>query len=425
MENKDLLKYGAIIGAGGVAVWALVRAAKFKDTADKLTVNITRFDVATKGMEYLKFLLDLEFVNPSSQVISISIPSIKPYYNQNELGFSVPMKDSKSIQPKSITKISNVEIRVPFQNLVTAGIITDILSSLKNLQALVESLKQKTAFKIYAIVNGLEVSIEQKFGEEAKELGYIDEALGGTFESIGLVAAGKRNIKDGSKYNHLILKPDGTNDIVQHDGSVEDTVLWCGWVVKQYHKDTEQLAKHLKEKSKNDRELYKNIFDFCYNHIQYRLDRRGVEQLRRPATTWRDRKLGVDCDDYTIFIASILYNLGKPFEFRITKYNKPNYQHIYLIVPMKGREYITIDPVLDTFNYEKPYSYKKDFDMKQLNLAGSETGLSGSEDLGIPIEILAGGESDNDLLKVILGEDLQDTINGLGSPEDDADAMLR
>jgi len=419
LDNKDLLKYGAIIGAGGVTVWALTRVAGLRDTADKLTINITKFNISTKGTEYLKFLLDLEFVNPSSKTISLSIPSIKPYYGTSELGYSVPMKDTRALNPKSITKIPDVEIRVPFQNLIFAGIITDILSAIKNLSMVIETLQQKVYFKIYAIVNGLEVSIEQKFGEEAKELGYIDELSGGRFEGTGLVSAGKRNIKDGDEFNYLFPEPDGTNDIVQNDGNVEDTVMWCGWMVKKYNDDTKELAEYLYSKSKTDRELYKNIFNFCYNHIQYHLDRKGIEELRRPARTWKDRKHGVDCDDYTMFIASVLYNLGKPFEFRIAKYSKPNYQHIYLIIPVKDDTYITIDPVLDTFNYEKPYTSKKDFNMKSLNLAGTEA-------IGIPIAILAGKNNvDEDLIKVVFGEDLKNTMNGLGSAEDDDTAMLR
>ena len=412
-----MIKYGLIIGGGGLAAWGITKLASLSDTADKLTVNITRFDISLKGTEYLKFLLDLEFVNPSSQAISLSIPSIKPYYDKSELGYSVPMQETKLLNPKAITKISNVELRVPLSNLVSAGLVTDIFQAL-NLTSLLDILKQKVSFKIFAVVNGLEVTIEQRFGEEAKELGYIDE-VPGIFEGLGLVAAGKRKIKDGSEFDYLFPVPDGTDERVQNDGNVEDTVLWCGWVVKTYYKDTEKLARYLQNKSKGEKDLYKNIFDFCYNHIQYHLDRNGVEELRRPAVTWRDRKYGVDCDDFTMFIASILYNLGKPFEFRITKYNKPNYQHIYLIVPVSGGTHITIDPVLDTFNYEKPYSQKKDFTMKQLNLAGP------GNNIGIPIEILAGGKPDNDLLKVIMGEDLKDTINGLGSAEDDDVAMLR
>ncbi len=416
MENKNLLKYGLIIGGGGLAAWGLTKLASLKDTADKLTFNITKLDVGNKGFEFIKLALDLEFVNPSNQAISLAISSIKPYYGENELGYSVPMTSAKVIAPNSISKIKDVEIRTPTQNLVTSGLLTDVLNT--DLSKLTETFKQKVRFKIFAVVNGLEVSIDQRFGEEAKELGHIDE-VSGLFEGLGLVAAGRREIKDGDRYNHLFPVPEGTNERVQKDGGIDDTVKWCGYVVKTYHGDTRKLAQFLQNKSNSQKSLFRDIFDFCYQHIQYHLDRPGVEELRRPAVTWKDRKHGVDCDDFTMFIASILYNLDIPFEFRITKYNKPNYQHIYLIVPVENGTYVTIDPVLDTFNYEKPYSQKKDYDMKALNLAGT------GNNIGIPIEILAGNGVDNDLLKIAFGEDLQGVIEGLGSAEDDEAAMLR
>jgi hypothetical protein len=31
----------------------------------------------------------------------------------------------------------------------------------------------------------------------------------------------------------------------------------------------------------------KAIWDFIYDYVQYKLDKRGLEQLRRPARSWR------------------------------------------------------------------------------------------------------------------------------------------
>ena len=52
------------------------------------------------------------------------------------------------------------------------------------------------------------------------------------------------------------------------------------------------------------------IWDFVYQHVQYKLDDPGYEQVRRPLRTWLDRKRGADCEDYSVFISSILLNLG-------------------------------------------------------------------------------------------------------------------
>jgi exonuclease VII large subunit len=111
-------------------------------------------------------------------------------------------------------------------------------------------------------------------------------------------------------------------------------------------------------------EICRRVWEFLYNHIQYKLDKRGVEQLRQPARSWEDRHTGIDCDCFSIFVSSILCNLGIEHKFRITKYGgKPNFQHVYVVVP-NGTDEIIIDCVLSKFNYEKPYSEKKDFIMK-------------------------------------------------------------
>ncbi|MBA2611318.1 MAG: hypothetical protein H0U95_05050 [Bacteroidetes bacterium] len=48
---------------------------------------------------------------------------------------------------------------------------------------------------------------------------------------------------------------------------------------------------------------------------------------------------------------------------RITKYKENFFQHIYPIVPIGNGKYITMDCVVDNFNYEEPYSEKKDYNM--------------------------------------------------------------
>jgi len=55
LANKDFIKYGLIIGGGGLDAWGLTKLANFKDTAVKLTLNITRFNVGNKDMTYRHF----------------------------------------------------------------------------------------------------------------------------------------------------------------------------------------------------------------------------------------------------------------------------------------------------------------------------------------------------------------------------------
>jgi hypothetical protein len=221
---------------------------------------------------------------------------------------------------------------------------------------------------------------------------------------IGSITSGYRTIRDGRKYDHFFPKPDASDRIIIEDGEVEDTVDLMKRVVWRYIDDTKSIGKHLQGDSKT--QTCQNIWDFLYHHIQYKLDKRGLEQLRRPARSWADRQEGIDCDCFSIFASSILTNLQIPHAFRITKYGGDHFQHVYVVVP-NGSGNIIIDPVLSRFNYEKPFSEHKDFDM---NLSG------------IDVAVLSG--HDDELSDVLLGfPDFGELGNA--SEEEQLDAMYR
>ena len=200
---------------------------------------------------------------------------------------------------------------------------------------------------------------------------------------IGSITSGYRKILSGSEYNKYFSDPDQDDRIIIQDGEVTDTVELMKKVVWKYLSDTEAIAKKLK--SPSVKRTSENIWNFLYHHIQYKLDQEGLEQLRRPARSWADRKSGIDCDCFAIFCSSILTNLEIPHSFRITKYDGSEYfQHVYVVVPY-GSGLIKIDPVLSSFNYEPPFSTKRDIPM---NLNGIDVAvLSGtpgaSERLGL------------------------------------------
>lgn len=222
---------------------------------------------------------------------------------------------------------------------------------------------------------------------------------------IGSITSGYRTIRSGRDYDQYFPKPDAQDRIIIEDGEVTDTVDLMKRVVWRYINDTKQIAPVLKGKSK--RETAENIWDFLYHHIQYKLDKRGLEQLRRPARSWADRESGIDCDCFSIFISSILTNLQIPHSFRITKYGGAHFQHVYVVVPSEGKM-LVIDPVLSRFNYEKPFSEHKDFPM---NLKG------------IDVAVLSGHGSDEHS-EVLLGFPDFDAL-GEASEQEQLDAMYQ
>ncbi len=182
----------------------------------------------------------------------------------------------------------------------------------------------------------------------------------------------KRRIKSGAEYDHLFPVPFMEDIEIKKDADVNATVAFIPEVVLDTLADTIKIAKILKGKTLN--ETCENIWHFVYEHIQYAKDKEGVEQIRRPARAWHDRTRGVDCDCYTVFISSILTNLNIPHTHRITKYkHRTNFQHIYPIVPAGNGKYITIDCVVNEYNYEEPFTEKKDTPMKLHYLNGIDT----------------------------------------------------
>ena len=193
------------------------------------------------------------------------------------------------------------------------------------------------------------------------------------------VTSGYRAIKDGSRYNSYFPPPDERDRVIIKDGEVTDTVELMEKVVWKFLDDTKRIAPLLRRPSTH--ETCQAIWEFIHNFIQYKLDQRGLEQLRRPSRSWAERATGVDCDCMSIFTSSILTNLKIPHSFRITKYSQDSWQHVYVIVPTPGaNNYCVIDAVVSEFNYEKKYTDKMDYTMnlKGINVAVL-SGVSGND----------------------------------------------
>lgn len=203
----------------------------------------------------------------------------------------------------------------------------------------------------------------------------------------------QRKLLSGENFNHFFPTASGENKTIRSNAEVSDTLQLIPKVVKETLHHTAPLAQHLKGNTIN--ETCENIWDFVYQHIAYRKDEDGKEQVRSPARVWQDRKQGVDCDCYTTFISSILTNLHIPHVLRITKYFKPHFQHIYPIVPLPNGKHITIDCVVEKFNYEEPFSEKKDtkMDLQYLNGIEDKTILFAEAD-NVDVQDLIGLDTD-------------------------------
>ncbi len=216
-----------------------------------------------------------------------------------------------------------------------------------------------------------------------------------------------RASKGGEQYEGIIPAPTWTEETVKRNGTVTDTVKEMQKIIRHYAYQAAGVAPMLK-----GHDLYstcRNIWNFLFRHIKYMEDEEGQEQLRTFARSWAQRRSrGIDCDDFSIACGCILYNLNIPFYIRIARYaGKDYFQHVYPVVPFRGKQYITIDAVLDQYDAEKEPVETKDF------LVMNTSNLN-----GIDISVLGGVEDDtlNELSGILSGADFEEvnTVEGLG-----------
>lgn len=228
-------------------------------------------------------------------------------------------------------------------------------------------------------------------------------------ENIGYTANNNptRAMRKGAEYEELLPAPDWREEVVKRDADVSQTVQEMKKLIIKSAWQTKALSKQLKG---ND--LYttcENIWNFLFYHFKYKEDDAGQEQLRTPALSWHIRRSrGIDCDDFSIFASTILYNLGIPHYLRIARYKYKNYfQHVYVVVPQTGKHYITIDGVLDEYDTEKEPEETKDFLIMGTNNLN-----------GIDVSVLSGIEDGdfNEVSGILLGVDFNNIseLEGLG-----------
>jgi hypothetical protein len=181
-------------------------------------------------------------------------------------------------------------------------------------------------------------------------------------QGLGVTASSVRTIKNGKEYERFFSVPTGETSVIKSSATVFDTINFVAKVAKETTPQVQALANELLRQNggKKNKALLKIVFDFFYQHYQYKLDEPGHEEVRSPRRAWQDRKTGIDCDCFSTSVSAVLNALQISHYLKIIKLNnKDYYQHIYVVVPNKENgninlrsNYTVIDPVLDTFDDE-------------------------------------------------------------------------
>jgi hypothetical protein len=424
-QTKKILGAVLVFGTIGGGFYLFKRGSKLLSGA-KMNFALVGFRIHKMTLTDVQFVVKLRTYNPTPSPITLAVNQVVANYKGSPIAFSVPDIKGKQIDAGKIVD-HEITFQAPYLSLIGKGITTALLQN-------TEQLKADLSFALTLSINGetIKTCLRDEVRQATQNLS--KENMNGIGQ-LGIVSGPRKTI-DGQQYNHLIKRADGKSKLIK-TGNVLETVESCVDIVANHYLEVEDLANTLRADTLKN--TCNNIFDFAYNYLQYKLDDAGTEQLRTPARSWMDGQIkykqqgdsdsGIDCDDYSIFVGSILRNLDIPFKFRITKYDgKSNFQHIYVFVPAIGdsEDEIIIDPVLSKFDYQKPYSFQRsDFNMSPLKMAAGVKGidgLSGSTGLGLPIYALSGVNSNDnnhtELMSIVSGVDFDNTIDGLGSAED-------
>ena len=363
------MKTGLILGiavVGGLAAYLWAKGSSVINMVDKLTVTPKlggkpklktgsgkwyekAVNLVTNAAN-LEIPIDIEFQNRSDQEMTIGVTSVMAYLDNNLVATNKPNATSVVVKGNATSTLEGVKMQIGTKTLVSiVGSVVEQLMQKGDFSAITDKL----VIKIGAILNNtfvFDITLDLGKSGTVDTTGTTDKAVNG----MGLIAANKRVIKPLSDYIAYIPERSKLlhhDYIVKANGNVVDTAKIMHQAATNDKENVKQLAKHLQREKLTD--TLQSIFDFVYTHIQYELDSRFTEQVRRPLRTLYDQK--GDCDCYATLIGSMLEALNIPYKFRIAAYSAGRYQHVYVIVPT-GNGHYTVDPVLDKCFAEKPTS---------------------------------------------------------------------
>ncbi|XRE42356.1 hypothetical protein ACIVBQ_000560 [Tenacibaculum discolor] len=179
-------------------------------------------------------------------------------------------------------------------------------------------------------------------------------------ENSAINKALHRVVKKTSKYDKYLKKTSCKSTFLGEYTTTGGMTQMRYWAIK-HSSYTKELATVLKQKTVEA--TVQSIYNFTYNHIQYQAD--GYDQnLKSPSCVWSTRFEGVDCKSYSVFISTILLNLGIKHFFRKVKQpgSPERWSHVYVVINYNNKEYI-IDPTKH-INTEVTYLEKEDMEVK-------------------------------------------------------------
>ena len=168
---------------------------------------------------------------------------------------------------------------------------------------------------------------------------------------------------------------EGLNRVLKVNQNVSDIISGILLTHNKWRNDYDVISENFNASSSEL--IGKKIFDFLKNNTFYVIESDNAQTLRSPAAILKlgsDKKIGLDCKSYSLFIGGILDSLnrkGKKIQwcYRFASYRfMDKLPHHVFIVINPGKNEIWVDPVLPSFNQKKQYFYKIDKKPKKMAL---------------------------------------------------------
>ena len=160
----------------------------------------------------------------------------------------------------------------------------------------------------------------------------------------------------GVKY--LLKKNQNVNDIIQAITEAH----------KRHRSEYKKIALYFL--GRNDRETSQNIWKFLKKNVPYKEEPEHNQTIKSPAAiivTGMYETEKNDCKNYALFSAGILQGLNDlghkilySFRFASYSYIDKTPGHVFVVVNPGTSKEIWIDPVLNSFDQKKAYTYAKD-----------------------------------------------------------------
>jgi hypothetical protein len=366
MDSKIL-----VLGAGsiGLAAYLVSRLSQSKNLSAKFKLN----PLVPNSVNYSNMQLNVNFpaevINQSSFDVTLKNLFLNVSY-QDATGQWMDLMIQRNainqvnFKPGVPTRLNNIPLSISITELPT---LLKIIKGTMSRKLLVSTRFEVAGIEIDPIQTEIDANVYlapitaglRKFG-----------LLAGTDFKPGINLGYSKNfhyreIRSGNEFNSLMPIPVGKEKEIRKNGTAYDTIDDMAQIVATKNHQTQKLAEFLKGSTKE--QSVRNVYNFLYNHIQYKQDAEGIEQLREPAVSWSDRKSGIDCDCFSIFASCLLTNLGIDHYIEMCAISPdPWFKHVYVIVPKKSNtdtssreNYWVVDACLHKFDQLAPNIIQK------------------------------------------------------------------